>query len=440
MNLSRTGVFVSISILLGCVLNAAVAQPAMQPNAIPVAASPPTTYAGDKTHILDIQAYGNTRAQEAGKVRFYVKANTSFDTWTRNPTPELTAWMRDHYFRMLAYSPYFDSRLVWFPNAWVYKDAYAIKPEWEVYTRRPDWILQSPTGEQLYIPYACGNGTCPQFAADFGNRDFQNWWIDEARELIAKGYLGLRIDDVNMDWRVSVGSGAHQTPIDPRTGKLMLLDDYQRYMAEFLSNVRQAFPTAEIVHNVIWSATDTDNPWLREQILAADYQGFQRGVSDRGVVGGDGRYSFNKFLEFIDHTHELKRNIILDDDDRSNQTSVNRDYELAFYFLINDGGDLIGADGDRSRMQPDAFYPGYALNLGHARTERYPTNEGLLVREFEKGKVFVNPPGNSEQCFSVESDYRTIEDRATPIDPARTTSSRHCLPSPGGLVMVRPEL
>ena len=30
--------------------------------------------------------------------------------------------MRAHYWRMLTYAPYFDSRVAWFPDAWVYKD------------------------------------------------------------------------------------------------------------------------------------------------------------------------------------------------------------------------------------------------------------------------------------------------------------------------------
>ena len=42
------------------------------------------------------------------------------------PERARTQWMRDHYWRMRAYSPYFDSRTTWYPGAWAYRDAYAI--------------------------------------------------------------------------------------------------------------------------------------------------------------------------------------------------------------------------------------------------------------------------------------------------------------------------
>ena len=48
--------------------------------------------------------------------------------------------MRNNYFRMQTYSVYFDKRLSWYPNAWVYKNSYAIKSRWPVFREHPEWI------------------------------------------------------------------------------------------------------------------------------------------------------------------------------------------------------------------------------------------------------------------------------------------------------------
>src|SRR5262245_13403290 len=51
-----------------------------------------------------------------GDVRFFRVADADFDEFTQEPSAPQQAWMQAHYWRMLAYPPYFDSRLAWFPN------------------------------------------------------------------------------------------------------------------------------------------------------------------------------------------------------------------------------------------------------------------------------------------------------------------------------------
>jgi hypothetical protein len=189
--------------------------------------------------------------EPAGVVRFYNIANSAFDVYTSNPDVAEQAWMRAHYFRMQTYTPYFDSRLRWFPNAWVYKDAYAIQSSGAIQAAQSEWILRDANGDRLYIPWGCGDGSCPQYAGDFGNPEYRANWIREAKLSLDKGYVGLFIDDVNMTWRVGDGHGNGVTPIDPRTGKSMTLTDWRRYFAEFMEEIRAAFPDVEITHNAI---------------------------------------------------------------------------------------------------------------------------------------------------------------------------------------------
>ena len=76
--------------------------------------------------------------------------------------------------RMLVFSPYFDSRLSWYPNGWVYKDLYAIGVGSSMASAHPDWILRDSAGQALYIPFACSGGTCPQYAGDVGSPAFRS--------------------------------------------------------------------------------------------------------------------------------------------------------------------------------------------------------------------------------------------------------------------------
>ena len=252
----------------------------------------------------------------AGNVRFYHLAKSAFDPYTQNPTSAQRAWMREHYFRMQVWSPYFDSRLAWFPDAWVYINSYAIKSDMAIFNTHPEWVLRDADGNRLYIPFDCGGGTCPQFAGDFGNPDYRAWWIANAIDTINRGYIGVWIDDVNLEWRVSDGNGNIVIPQDPRTGTAMRLEDWQRYFAEFMEQIRAALPDTAIGHNAIWYVDSPafDNPYVNRQIDAADFFNLERGASDNGLTGGSGEFAFSTFLAFVDRVHARGRHVIMMDE------------------------------------------------------------------------------------------------------------------------------
>jgi hypothetical protein len=337
-------------------------------------------------------------------VKFFVDASSGFNEWTRSPTPEQQAWMREHYFRMLTYSSYFDSRLSWYPTAWVYKDAYAVYGDSEILTQHPDWVLKDAAGNRLYIPYGCSGGSCPQFAADFGNPQYRQWWIDRVASTVAEGYLGVWVDDVNMLWRVGDGNGDSVTPIDPRTGTPMTLDDWRRYMAEFMEEIREAFPDKEIVHNAIWYA-DSDDPYVQRQMRAADFINLERGATDRGIRGGGGRYGYETFLAYIDQVHAMGNFIVLDDDD--SDTDAEWVYELATYLLVKSGDDMIGADEIRTRINPENFWEGYEIEMGDPLGGRYKT-DGLFRRDYQCGTVVLNQPEEPTRTLDLGESFLVV--------------------------------
>ena len=154
----------------------------------------------------------------AGLIHFARAADSSFDRFTQAPTPPQQEWMRSKYWRMRTYSPYFDSRTGWFGGAWSYRNAMAIYPN---APKPEDFYLRDAQGRKLYIWYACGGGTCTQYAGDIGSPAYRAAWIADAKGDIQKGYKGLFVDDVNMQLRISDGNGNLQWPIDPRTGSPM---------------------------------------------------------------------------------------------------------------------------------------------------------------------------------------------------------------------------
>ena len=338
-------------------------------------------------------------AGDTGRVHFMRGAESNFDGHTRSPTAAQQAWMRDHYSRMKTWAPYFDSRTKWYPNAWAYRDAYAIYRTSSQATAHPEWILKDAKGTKLYIPFGCGGGTCPQYAADIGNPTFRRAWIADARASLTAAYRGLYIDDVNMRWRVGNGTGQTVDAIDPRTGKAMTLAAWQRYMADFMQEVRAALPGREIVHNAIWFSND--NADVRRQLRAADVVGLERGFNDDGITNGTGQWSFRTFVALIERTHADGHAVLLDADAK---TAAGRLYGLAAYFLVTSGRDFLG---NATASTPTDWWKGYDVELGDALGKRYLSG-GVWRRDFQRGTVLVNEPDEPTRTIAVGAGMRDL--------------------------------
>jgi hypothetical protein len=336
----------------------------------------------------------------AGSVNFMRSAESSFDTFTSNPTTAQKDWMKAHYWRMRAYAPYFDSRLSWSSGAWFYQSAYAVYPGSTIDVQHPDWILRDAAGNKLYIPFGCSAGKCTQYAADIGNPAFQKWWIDQARLRLAKGYAGIFIDDVNLYRKVSNGSGVAVSPIDPRTGLAMSEPTWQRYLGDHMQGVRAAFPTTEIIHNSIWFAGDTTADQLRVH-RAASLINLERGVNDAGVTGGTGKWSFQKLMAFIDHRQAEGHGVVFD---ATSNSAAGRLYGLAAYFLISSGRDGLGND---LGGKPTDWWTGYDVDLGAPLAGRYAWN-GVTRRDFQRGFVLVNEPGAPTRTLALGAGARDL--------------------------------
>lgn len=338
---------------------------------------------------------------DEGSVTFAMRTGTYFNQYTDAPSSSTISWLNQHLWRMQTTSPYFDSRLPVYPEAWEYLDSYGVPPTSSIVSQHPDWILKDAYGNFLYIPFSCNGSTCAQYAADTGNPDYVDWWISNARTHLNRGYVGLWVDDVNLAFRVGNGAGTSVAPIDPRTGQPMTSDAWMQYMSSFMQQIRQAFPTKQIVHNSIWYAGGTSrdyNPNVIAEIQAADFINLERGISDPGLTGGYGSWSVSAFLAFIDHVHSLGKNVVYD------EYAYNGEYSLAGYLLINTGKDCLG----NHAASPDNWWNGYEVELGAAQGNRYMWN-GLLRRDFGSGIVLLNPPQSASVTVSLPHSYNRID-------------------------------
>jgi Hypothetical glycosyl hydrolase family 15 len=323
---------------------------------------------------------------DAGTVKLARPAESDFDRHTLSPTAEAQAFMRQRFWRMRTYAPYFDQRLAWYPDAWTYRDLYAVYRDGDLAAQHPEWILRDASGNKLYIPFDCGGGSCTQYAGDIGDPAFRAHWIARAKEQAA-GYRGIFVDDVNLEPRVADGNGDHRMPIDERTGRTMTEADWRRYMAEFTEQIRAAMPDKEIVHNALWFAGHDDG-FVRRELEAASHIEIERGANDPGLTGGGGPFGYETLLQHIDWLHERGKAVILDS---YADTRAEVEYELASYFLVATGHDGVGLTWHTA---PGDWWPGYDVQLGAPRGERYEWR-GLLRRDFESGFVLVNQPGRA---------------------------------------------
>jgi len=351
-----------------------------------------------------VDATGST-----GGVRFVKRMSPSFDPYVTNPSADRVAWLNKKLWRTEVFTPFFDQRTAFYGNGWVYSDIYAIYNGSDVAAQHPDWILKDPAGNKLYIPWGCGNGWCPQYAADITNPAYRAWWTSNLVNNLAKGYRGAWVDDVNLELRVGDVNNNVVAPYSAALGRTMSVTDWRRSMAEFVEQVRAAVPAnKEILHNSIWYAAqgagrDSD-PYVQRQIAAADYINVERGFNDDGLGGGTGEWSLRALQGFIDRVHAKGKGVIIDAFDAS---PAGMEYSLANYLLVNTGRDGVG----EVDMTPDNWWKGWDTDLGAALGDRYDW-QGLMRRDFKGGLALVAEPGSPARTVQLPTAMTTIDGRS----------------------------
>lgn len=308
------------------------------------------------------------------------------------PSGLAQAFSRARYWRVSAFTPYFDGRLSYTAGAWAHQSAFALDAADA--TANPSWVLHDVYGNQLYL----GAG---RYAADFGNAAFRAWWITRAQARLALGYRGVFVDDVLMERRTTTAGGALRNPIDPRTGWTMSEASWQGYMADFMGAVRVALPGAEIVHDVIWHKGDA-NGALRRQLDAATVISVRGAFNDPIVVAGTGRYGWQSLAGYVERQQARGIGVLLDG---AATTPAARLYGRANQLLVDGGWTAIAND---AATAPGAFWTGYDLDLGAPAGPRTWTG-AVWRRDFARGLVLVNEPGRPAQTVALPAAHRDLD-------------------------------
>ncbi|MEO8663278.1 MAG: malectin domain-containing carbohydrate-binding protein [Bryobacteraceae bacterium] len=354
--------------------------------------------------LLPSFSFALSDTNQAGRVQFFLRTSSEFNVYTDDPSDDTKSWIYSHCWRLQSSAPYWDSKLSWMPNTWAYINLYAIYPDSDNFKDHPEWILRDANGNMLFIPWGCANGTCPQYAGDVSNQAYRNWWISNAISKLSPGYKGVWIDDVNLDMRVSDGNGNTVIPENARIGSPMTDEDWRRYMAIFVEQIRAALPDYVILHNSIWYASPTEyqDPYVIRQIQAADYVIAERGISDPNLVSGTSPFSMGDFLNYLDAVHSNGRNILLD------EFHQNGEFGLAGYYLISNGGDALG----NQDVTPDNWWSGYETDLGTSLGVR-SSWFGLYRRDYSGGMALLNPVNSPSVTVSLPGQFTRLD--GTPV-------------------------
>jgi Hypothetical glycosyl hydrolase family 15 len=363
------------------------------------------------------------KAGRKGAVKVVRNALTDFDHQLRAAQRDtsLRKWMKRHYWQMRGYDPFFANHTFKANPPWkppptqAYRNLYALYRDSSgaIRAAHPNWVLRNASNpnEQLYIPWGCGDAApgCPAFAADLGSPGFRNWWIQQARSVVRRGYVGVAIDDVNLgSIHTGNAAGTAVLPLDPRTGGAMTLANWRRYTAEFVERIDAAFPNKQLTVNANQWWVPHDNAAARIA-RAVDFTELERGFNDGGIVGGTGTFGYLTLLNHVDWLHAHGGSVMYRP---YSLNPISREFELASYFLVKQKADAIVAE---QRADRSNWWPGWDTYLGKPSGPREVSSSGMLSRDFAGGSVFVNQPGAPARAESLPDRYRWTDLEGRPV-------------------------
>src|SRR5215207_3836151 len=282
---------------------------------------------------------------------FWTKSATNFIT--DSPTEAMKQFMRDNYADALVFSPYWDSKLAWYPRGLEYTDVLGITESER--TARPDLdaaILRDTNGSRVWIDSGCSGGVCARYAMDVGNATYRAYVLGELQDKVDRGYAGLWLDDVNLRivGTFSDGTANITDVVNPDTGLVFTLQEWQERFVPILEQVRTTFPTQEIWHNAIWyiDQTTLTDPEVDRQIAAADGIMIEHGCNDGGLKGGTVDYGVRRLMQQVDRIHGLGADVVWNDESTSEagwqRTPTQNEHNLACFLLTANGTDMVGSE------------------------------------------------------------------------------------------------
>jgi hypothetical protein len=194
------------------------------------------------------------------------------------------------------------------------------------------------------------------------------------------GYTGTFMDNVNF-----AGANKPSPEVQPELS-------YREELANLIEDVRNALgPSALLDVNTqyhdTWPLIREHEPDVERALAHVNLVTIEFGVGpDSGI---ETAADYKEFTEYVDSLHERGIHVFMGDN--NGDTVSDAEYNLATYFLDNDGGDYISA----SEGSPENWWPGNDIDLGSSLSTRERSSTGLWKRQFTGGVVYTLEPGAS---------------------------------------------
>lgn len=212
-------------------------------------------------------------------------------------------------------------------------------------------------------------------------------YVAKANRDKGAGYAGQFMDDVNF-----AGGNRAGTP---------------KQYADLIEAVRAAVgPTGVIEINAqfwdIWPLIKAGEPEVLRALSKVNVVTKEFNVDPTSGINTGPKYA--EFMQYVDYLAGKGIHVTIAGDS-SHNTTADKEYALATYLLLNDGGDFIGF----SEQGPGKEWAGLMLDLGDATGPRERLMTGVWKRAFTGGMTLVVEPGAATQTINLPKPMRRLD-------------------------------
>jgi len=300
-------------------------------------------------------------------------------------------------------------------------------------SQHPEWLLRDASGN-LVGTFVSQLGPSRQIAIDVGNPALVDAWANWAFAAMDRyGWDGVFADNVVRGTFYNWSA----VPVNPRTGRNYTTAEYRQDTLAALQRMRQAFDARGKIfvgnHTGGWESFD--DPLIQQQVTA------MHGVEIEGCfLSPDGYYSESQWIQQTQYLDFANRRGILtmcNGVGDAHRDAGRRSYLLASYLLTKEGmSNLAEVNSvnewwgglDLALGAPLGRFACLDPGAGLAQSPDCPSSGKIYVREWQRGRVLVNPTAGTSVTVPLGATF--LRDG----NPVSSVS----LPPHTGVVLVRP--
>jgi hypothetical protein len=217
-------------------------------------------------------------------------------------------------------------------------------------------------------------------------------YVSKVKRDAGAGYAGPLVDDAN--WSVGFRDGTQSRSLEPEKHEL----------ADLIEAVRAAQPNASIEMNSqyrdIWRLMKAHDSDVERALRSVNVVTKEFGVGPTAGISTPTDYA--EFFNYVDALHAKGVHVNMGTDYHHSEPSE-WEYNLATYFMFNDGHDYFGVT-----QTPRNWWRGFSVNLGDAASPRKRSATGVWTRSFATGVVFTVEPGAPTQTIVLPRPMKTV--------------------------------